>query len=250
MLGKNLQLSQFVSDPNITTMNFLGLGPVGSIHVDSLLLSWVSMGAILLGAFMITRNLTASGAGGKGQAIAEMIYGALRDLCHAQIGHRYKPYVPLITAMFLFILVGNFVGVGPWLFMEHHVPGWPKLPDGEAFELASPTTDFNITVALALTALVVYIASGFWVHGASYTKHIAFNPIEWLDLIIRPSTLAIRLMVVITADELMRGAFIMMMPVLLPSGIMAFELFVGVIQAFVFALLTSIYIGLTVAEHH
>ena len=75
-------------------------------------------------------------------------------------------------------------------------------------------------------------------------------PIEIMDMIVRPSTLAIRLMVVITADELMRGAFLMVCPMFLPSGIMGFEVFIALIQAFVFALLSSIYIGLTVAEHH
>jgi F-type H+-transporting ATPase subunit a len=75
-------------------------------------------------------------------------------------------------------------------------------------------------------------------------------PIEVMDMVVRPSTLALRLMVVITADELMRGAFLLMCPILVPTAIMGFELFIGVIQAFVFALLTSIYIGLTVAEHH
>jgi F0F1-type ATP synthase membrane subunit a len=57
-------------------------------------------------------------------------------------------------------------------------------------------------------------------------------------------------MVVITADELMRGSTLLFCPFLLPAGIMAFELFIGCIQAYVFALLTSIYIGLTIKEHH
>ena len=92
------------------------------------------------------------------------------------------------------------------------------------------------------------MGSGFWIHGIRYLK-LYLNPIEWLDLIIRPSTLALRLMLVITADELMRGAAINLAPVLIPTGVMSFELFIGLIQAFVFALLTSIYIGLTVSHH-
>ncbi len=57
-------------------------------------------------------------------------------------------------------------------------------------------------------------------------------------------------MVVITADELLRAAFLIICPILLPVGVMGFELFIGGIQALVFALLTSVYIGLTIQEHH
>jgi F-type H+-transporting ATPase subunit a len=106
---------------------------------------------------------------------------------------------------------------------------------------------------LAAVALITYLGSGFWKHKEHFFKIFFFSPmswVEWLDTIIRPSTLALRLMVVITADELMRGAFLMICPMVVPAGIMGFELFIGVIQALVFALLTSVYIGLTVAEHH
>lgn len=247
MLGKNLELSQFVKDPAINNINILG--PLGSIHVDTLLLSWVCMGGMLLAAALVTRGLVVEGAGGKGQAMLEMVYKFCDDLAHGQIGHEYKKFFPLIAAIFIFVLLGNFIGVGPWRAFEH-MPGWFHLKDGEPFEIASPTTDFNVTCGLAMVALIVYLGSGFWKHGFKYGKLLLTNPIEWLDLVVRPSTLALRLMVVITADELMRGAFLLMMPVLLPTGIMAFELFIGVIQAFVFALLTAIYIGLTVSEHH
>jgi F-type H+-transporting ATPase subunit a len=247
MLGKNLHLSQFVNDPAINNINILG--PLGDVHVDTLILSWTCMAGILAFAALLTPRLVVEGPGGTGQAMLEGLYKFVDDLAHGQIGHLYKKFFPLIAAIFIFVLIGNFIGVGPWRAFEH-MPGWFKLPDGEAFEVASPTTDFNVTVGLACIALIVYLASGVWVHGGKYIKLMLTNPIEWLDLIVRPSTLALRLMVVITADELMRSAFLLMMPVLLPTGIMAFELFIGVIQAFVFALLTSIYIGLTVAEHH
>ncbi|MBI4534437.1 MAG: F0F1 ATP synthase subunit A [Candidatus Melainabacteria bacterium] len=247
MLGKNLHLSQFVHDPAINNLNVLG--PLGDVHVDTLILSWICMGGILGAAALITPKLVVDGAGGKGQAVLEMIYSFTQEIAKGQIGHSYRKFYPLIAAIFIFVIVGNFIGVGPWRAFEQ-IPGWFHLSDGEPFELASPTTDFNVTAGLALISLLTYLGSGFWAHGAKFIKTVGLNPIEWLDLIVRPSTLALRLMVVITADELMRGAFLLILPILLPAGIMAFELFIGTIQAFVFALLTSIYIGLTVAEHH
>lgn len=249
MLGKNLPLSYFVNDPALSNSYFLGipqLGTVGDIHVDTLALSWGCMIFILGAAAVITPSLTAESAGGKGQAVLEGVYGFIEDICKGQMGHHYKQFFPLIAAIFLFVLVANFAGIGPWLFFEK-MQGWPVV-NGEHFEVCSPTTDFNVTFGLALIALLVYLGSGFWAHGAAYLK-LYLNPIEWMDLVIRPATLALRLMMVITADELMRAAAIMMVPVLLPTGVMAFEMFIGIIQAFVFALLTSIYIGLTVSHH-
>jgi F-type H+-transporting ATPase subunit a len=258
MLGKNLPLSYFVHDPNFNNANFLAipqlgfpgipqLGHFGDIHVDTLIMSWTCMALILGGALLITPFLTSENAGGKGQAVLESTYLFIEDLCKGQMGDRYKTFFPLIAAIFLFVLTGNMIGIiPPWKALEH-LPGWPVIGD-EAAEICSPTTDFNVTFGLACLSLIVYIGSGFWAHGPKYLK-LYLNPIEWMDMIIRPATLALRLMMVITADELMRASAILLVPVLLPTGVMAFEMFIGIIQAFVFALLTSIYIGLTVSHH-
>lgn len=117
----------------------------------------------------------------------------------------------------------------------------------------SAITDFNVTAGLAALAIVTYLASGVKVHGHHYVGLFFWKPIaplEWLDLVVRPATLALRLLLVITADEMLRSAFLEMCPVLLPSAVMAFEVFIALVQAFVFTLLTSIYVGAAVAEHH
>ncbi|MBY0548136.1 MAG: F0F1 ATP synthase subunit A [Candidatus Obscuribacterales bacterium] len=251
MLGHNLPLSYFLSDKAFADSAFLGipaLGKCGDIHVDTLATAWVCMAGILAGAGLVTSSMTAEGAGGKGQAVIESIYSFVEDLCKGQMGHHYKKFFPLISAIFLFVLTANFIGIGPWKALESF-SWWPVLHNGHPAEVASPTTDFNVTFGLALVSLLVYVGSGFWAMGPGYLK-LYLNPIEWMDLIIRPATLALRLMMVITADELMRAAALLMVPVLLPTGVMAFEMFIGIIQAFVFALLTSIYIGLTVSHSH
>lgn len=251
MLGKNLHLSQFV--PATSEIAIPGFGTLGDVHIDTLVLTWGCMGFVLASAALVTPALVVEGPGGKGQAIIEMLYKFVDDLAHGQIGHKYRKFFPLIAAIFIFVLIANFSGVLiPGKFFESF-SWWPKLHDGEAFELASPTTDFNVTLGLASIALITYLYSGFWAHGGKFLKVLfasPMSPIEWMDLVVRPSTLALRLLAVITADELMRGAFLLIMPFLLPTAVMGFELFIGVIQALVFALLTSIYIGLTVAEHH
>lgn len=251
MLGKNLPLSYFVHNPSICDAPFLGisaLGKTGDIHVDTIALTLVSMTLILGTAAIITPRLTAENAGGTGQSLLEMYYDFMLGLTKGQMGDAYKKFFPLISAIFIFVLINNFMGVGPWKAFEAF-PWWPEAGhQHEPFELAAATTDFNVTAGLAIVALLTYLGSGFWAHGIKYLKHY-LNPIEWLDLVVRPSTLALRLMLVITADEILRSVALTLVPWILPTGVMAFELFIGIIQAFVFALLTSIYIGLTVSHH-
>ncbi len=243
MLGNNLPLETIL--PTSASWEFLGMN-VGEIHVDTILLSWGCMLFILLACAALRPSLTAKGPGNNGQGILEMLYDFIADVTKGQIGHEWKTFFPLIAAIFIFVLIANFSGILPFKALEH-MAWWPH-HGHEAAEIAAPTTDFNVTAGLAIVALLTYLGAGFATHGFKYPKAY-LNPIEWLDLIIRPATLSLRLMMVITADELMRGAALMMVPVLLPAGVMGFEMFIGVIQAFVFALLTAIYIGLTVSHH-
>jgi F-type H+-transporting ATPase subunit a len=249
MLGRNLLLSDVTGDASL-------IGSPMNVHLDTLVLTGVCMTLILAVGSSVARTMVVEGPGGPAQAVVEGIYGFCDDLAKGNIGEHYKRFFPLIAAIFIFVLIGNFIGVGPWKGLEL-VPGWFHIGVGgahpEALELASPTTDFNVTLGLAAISFITYLGSGFWKHGSHFAKVLFFSPmswIEWMDSVVRPATLALRLMVVITADELMRAAFLMICPYILPTFVMAFELFIGCIQALVFALLTSVYIGLTVAEHH
>jgi F-type H+-transporting ATPase subunit a len=259
MLGKNLPLAELVHDPSITN---IGLGPnialyhggtVGDIHADTLILSWMAMGLILLYFGTVSSSLVVEGAGGPNQAVAESIYTFIADLAKGAIGeHRYRNYVPLLCGMFLFILVSNLIGIFPWAVIEHGIAGWPHVA-GEHYEVAAATTDLNVTAALATIAIITYLGSGLMVHKGTYLAMFTIKPIaplEWLDLAVRPATLALRLLLVITADEMLRTAFLKICPVLVPTAVMGFEVFIALVQAFVFTLLTSIYVGAAVAEHH
>ncbi len=253
MLDKHVHVSQIPDLQAVTGIDLPLFGTMGSVHVDTLGSSWACM-AIILGLAMVVRpQLVADGPGGGAQAVAEGIYGFLDDLCKAQIGHDYKKFLPLIAAIFIFVLTGNLFGIFPWA-LATTIPGWPNAHGShEHLEIASPTTDINVTAGLALIALVVYVFAGIQKHGMHYVG-MYFKPlglIEWMDLIIRPVTLALRLLLVITADELTRMVALMLLPwIVAPVAVMGFEIFIAFLQAFVFALLTSIYIGLAVADHH
>ena len=257
MLGKNLPLSTLVNDPAVTGIHLPVLGPinfgtVGDIHADTVILSWLAMGLILLYFGTVSSSLVVEGAGGPNQAVAEGIYTFIADLAKGSIGeHRYRTYVPLLCGIFLFILVSNLIGIFPWQVIEH-MNGWPHV-GGEHFEVAAATTDLNTTAALAAIAIITYLGSGLMVHKLNYLAMFTIKPImllEWLDLVVRPATLALRLLLVITADEMLRTAFLKICPALVPTAVMGFEVFIALVQAFVFTLLTSIYVGAAVAEHH
>lgn len=252
MLGKHYIVSQIDALSPYASQQVPGFGTIGSIHADTVLLSWGCMALILGAALMIRPALVADGPGGAVQGVAEGLYKFVDDLAHSQIGEKYKPYLPLIAGIFIFVLMGNLIGIFPWVAFSH-LPGWPHLPNShEHFEVASPTTDLNVTLGLALISLLVYIGAGIKAHGAHYVKLFfgPMAPIEYMDLIIRPLTLALRLLLVITADELTRMVALILVPWIAPTFVMAFEIFIAGIQAFVFALLSAIYIGLAVADHH
>lgn len=256
MLGKNLPLSTLVNDPSITGISLdfgpVHLGTVGDIHADTIILSWTAMVGILVYCASVSSNLVAEGPGSNGQAVLEGIYNFIADLAKGAIGeHRYKNYLPLLCGLFLFILVSNLIGIFPYQVLEH-MPGWPHV-HGEHFEVAAATTDFNVTAGLAGLAILTYLGSGVMAHGFEYVKLFCLKPVaplEWLDLVVRPATLAFRLLLVITADEMLRSAFLKICPAIVPTAVMGFEVFIALVQAFVFTLLTSIYIGAAVADHH
>jgi F-type H+-transporting ATPase subunit a len=247
MLGKHLIASQY--EPSTKDIQVPGFGSVGDVHVDTLAFTWACMAFILIAAAAVKPTLVAQGPGGTGQAIAEGLYKFLDDL---QIGHKYKPFLPLIASIFIFVLTANMFGI-TFLNAFHEYSWWPHLPAGhDHWEVASPTTDFNVTLGLALIVLITYLGAGIKNGGWNYIK-LYFGPqapIEYMDLVIRPLTLALRLLLVITADELTRMVFLFMVPAVAPVFVMAFEIFIGLVQAFVFALLASIYIGLAVSDHH
>ncbi|HEY9792633.1 MAG TPA: FoF1 ATP synthase subunit a [Candidatus Obscuribacterales bacterium] len=257
-LGNNLPLASVPGFGQTAEHNFLPfdlpllghMGTWGDVHIDTIVLAWACMLGILAAAAVVRPMLTANGPGNKVQAVTEMLYDFCKGIAKEQIHDQWRPFFPLIAAIFIFVLIGNLIGILPWPAMwnsiYHSMPGFAE--KYKEFEVAAPTTDFNVTFGLAVVALITYLGSGFWAHKVKYLK-LYLNPIEWMDLIIRPATLSIRLMMVITADEILRGAALMLAPVIVPTGVMGFEMGIALIQAFVFALLTSIYIGLTVAHH-
>lgn len=227
------------------------------VHIDTLVYSWIIMAAILFFSFIFTRNLRIDGYGLK-QTILETVWGLINGLTSSQIpGNKGKRFIPLIGGIFIFTVFAYWIGLMPWKIGETF-SFWPRLDNSEHWEGSSPAADINVTAGMALISLLTYIAAGVknggWGYVLNYFKPLGF--VEWLDMFVRPLTLSLRLFANTIAGEVLVASILGLVALVLPVFALAFELFIGLIQAFVFSLLTTVYIGTAMAhsehaeEHH
>jgi F-type H+-transporting ATPase subunit a len=213
------------------------------LHGQVFLTSWFVI-AILVGASLAaTRNIQRIPSGI--QNLMEYALEFIRDLTRSQIGEKeYRPWVPFIGTLFLFIFVSNWSGaLVPWRLF--------KLPSGE---LAAPTNDINTTVALALLTSLAYFYAGFSKRGLGYFKKYIeptpiLLPIAILEDFTKPLSLSFRLFGNILADELVVAVLVLLIPLFVPLPVMALGLFTSAIQALVFATLAAAYIHEAMEGH-
>jgi F-type H+-transporting ATPase subunit a len=197
---------------------------------------------------------------GRFQAAAEMVYDAWMSICIEQIGPEGRKYFPFIFTLFFFILLGNLLGIWPYNFTF--------------------TSHIMVTLALALFVVVMATVVGLRRHGMHFFSYFLpagvplwlaplLVPIEILSYLSRIISLSVRLFANMMAGHVMLevfGAFVVMLgggamlgglhaldfipaavSFLVDTALIGFELLVGFLQAYVFAMLTCIY--LHDAEH-
>jgi F-type H+-transporting ATPase subunit a len=213
------------------------------LHGQVFLTSWFVIGLLLIAAIAANQNIQRIPSGI--QNLMEYALEFIRNLTKDQIGEKeYRPWVPFIGTLFLFIFVSNWSGaLLPWKLVH--------LPSGE---LAAPTSDINTTVALALLTSLAYFYAGFRKRGLGYlAKYIQptpiLLPINILEDFTRPLSLSFRLFGNILADELVVGVLVLLVPFIVPMPVMLLGLFTSAIQALVFATLAAVYIGEAIEGH-
>jgi F-type H+-transporting ATPase subunit a len=188
------------------------------------------------------------------QLFFEAITVQMRDQIETTIGLRVAPFVlPLAVTLFVFILIANWLSVLPVQYTR----------DGVTHELLKPpASDINFVLALALFVFVCYHAAGIWRRGIIgypvklLKGHVAFlAPINLVEELAKPISLSLRLF-----GNMFAGGILVALIALFPAYIMwlpnaiwkSFDLFVGAIQAFIFALLTILYFSqsMELEEHH
>lgn len=166
--------------------------------------------------------------------VFEVLIDAIQKTMEGAMGPGAGRHLPLVAALFIYILVCNLLGV---------IPGF-----------VPPTDNINTNLACAIVVFVYYNVAGIKSQGFKrYLKHMA-GPIIWLaplmfaielvSQLVRPVSLSVRLFGNITGDHVVLGIFSSLVPILVPVIFMALAIFVAFIQAFVFTLLSVVYISL------
>ena len=222
--------------------NFSLFGHGVSINMDTILTMWFTMLLLIVVSFVATRNLKL--VPGKLQLCAEGIIKYFNDIAKASMGNdNAQKHIAIILTLFMFILTANLVGQLP-LKLIHLTTG----------ELASPNNDINMTAAMAIVVSIYYIFYGVRKNGFRFffkgfsIDGIIITLVDTLELFVRPFSLALRLFANILAGELLVATFISLCSIVLPLPFMLFELFVALIQALVFTLLSTTYISMAIQE--
>ena len=218
------------------------LGHAVSVNMDTLITMWFSMFLLIVLAFITTRKTSIFPS--KLQIIAEGIINYFDNIAKGSMGEdQAKKHLPLILTLFMFILTANLVGQLPW-HLVHLKTG----------ELASPNNDINMTAAMAIVVSLYYIYYGikkkgfhFFFHGFS-VDGIIITLVDTLELFVRPFSLALRLFANIFAGEVLVFTVLGIFAYFIPLPFMLFELFVALIQALVFTLLSTTYLSMAINE--
>jgi F-type H+-transporting ATPase subunit a len=235
----------------------------GTVRAKTLIMTWFAMAFILILVFAGVRHLT-SGKPGKLQNLLEWVLDFIKNLITDNM--EYKKAAPLmgyLATLIMFIFVSNMIGLVPNIlkpFLKH--VEFAKLNEifgGAA--LQSPTADINTTMALALLTIILVISLGIKHKGIHYFHHFiepfpVFLPIHFIDILSKPMTMAFRLFGNIYAGEVLIAVILMLPGISVVGSIipmpvwLAFSVFIGAIQSFVFTVLTIAYIAQAVSSDH
>ena len=221
---------------------------------------------VVLGAiwFFMMGGLKRELVPGRWQVAVEGITGFITSMLDTNVGPEGRKYVPWVFTVFIFILFANFMGMMPFGI----------IPGVHPFTV---TSQFTVTGVMAIISFGIVLAVGFWKHGfhffSLFIPHGTPKPmipfiflVELLSFLVRPFSLALRLFVAMIAGHILIKVFayfiiqgiqagtamslgISALSFVFIAGVSALELLVCAIQAYVFALLTSLYINDAVNLH-
>jgi F-type H+-transporting ATPase subunit a len=223
----------------------------GFAITNTLLVSTIAAALLLLFGFFIRRSLRL--IPGKVQVVCESLVEGLLNLMDMMFERRAvsERYFPFIATLFLFIVTSNLLGLLPGIGSIVITRGDEHIP-----LLRSPATDLNFTLALALSAVVVSNLIGFTVLGIRQfgKKYINFkNPLyffvgilELVSEIAKVASLSLRLFGNIFAGEVLLTSIGLIFAYILPLPFIMMEILVAVIQAFVFSMLTMVFIAINI----
>ncbi len=214
----------------LATKTLFTVGPVPI--TEPVVVTWGIMALLTLGGWFATRSLTLTPS--RGQAVLELIVGAVEDQIRNTMRVAPKPYVPVIGTLFVFILAAN----------------WSSLAPG----VEPPTAHIETDAALGLIVFFAIIYFGIRARGfGGYLKSFAeptifMAPLNLVETFTRTFSLIVRLFGNIMSGVFIIGIILSLAGLLVPIPLMALELLIGAIQAYIFTVLAMVFIGSTVSE--
>lgn len=246
------------------------MDPLHQFHIETLVpfsigeynLAFTNSALFMTLATLITVSLMVLGSRkaalipGRGQALSEMLYGFVSGMVRDTAGEDAKPYFPFVFTLFAFILFGNLLGMTPFAFTF--------------------TSHIIVTFALAALVFIVVTAIGFYRHGLHFLHLFVppgvplllaplIVPIELVSYLARPISLSVRLFANMLAGHIVLkviASFVVMMigagvlgaigalPLIaFKVGFVGFEIFVALLQAYIFSVLTCVYLHDAVYLH-
>lgn len=224
---------------------------------NSILVTWLVMASLIIFSILATRNLQMAPSGA--QNFAEMVLGGLFNFFETVVGERARIFFPLVTTFFLFIILGNWSGL---------IPGFGSIGFREVMEgkevlvplFRRVTADLNTTLALALFSVGAIQYFGLRQLKITYLKKFLnlrgpidffIGMIELISEMARIISFSFRLFGNMFAGEVLILIISFLIPIIAPVPFLFLEIFVGFIQAFIFAMLTLVFLNMAVSfkEH-
>ena len=236
-------LEQFKIEPLIP----LHIGGLNASYTNSALLMTIAV--VLITALLVLGTRRARLVPGRWQSIAEMSYEFVADMVDTNVGHGGRQYFPFVFTLFMFILFANLLGMIPYSY--------------------TVTSQIIVTFALAAVVFIGVTIIGIIRHGFHFLRLfvpqgvppvllLLLVPIELLSYCIRPFTLSIRLFANMLAGHTMLAIFagfaasiglLGIFPLGINILLVALEVLVAVLQAYVFAILTCLYLSDAINLH-
>ncbi len=199
---------------------------------ESIVMTWFIMAVLIIASYIFTRKLETFP--GKVQNFVEVIVDGINSLTKSILGHHWRPYAPYFGSILLFLAIANTIAMFNMTLI-----------------FRPPTKDISVTAAMAIMSILLVIGSQLYYKGIGGTFKSLFEPMwiifpfKILDYFTRPLSLSLRLFGNVF------GAFVMMELIILASGNFAlppifslyFDIFDGLLQAFIFVFLSMLYIG-------
>ncbi len=218
-----------IESPLATKIVF-SIGPVAI--TEPVATTWGLMAALTLASYLATRSLTLRPS--RYQAVLELIVGSIADQIRSTMRVAPKAYVPIVGTLFLFILIAN----------------WSSLIPG----IEPPTAHIETDAALGLIVFLAIVYFGIRTRGlGGYLKtfaepSIVMIPLNIVETFTRTFSLIVRLFGNVMSGVFIIGIILSLAGLLVPIPLMALELLVGAIQAYIFTVLAMVFIASAVSE--